>query len=701
MTFIGQGKNVLISELNAIPQRTYVPYVWGILRTYIHHHFPQLNESFHWLDPLFDSTSAREAVDTYASTPIDVLGLSCYTWNWDRQCSIARLVKEKNSDCLVVAGGPHPDYHSESFFDEHPYIDLVVVNDGEIAFAKILEAVERGGHDFEQIPGVVVCGPDGKPRMAVPPIKPTNFQHSPYLQYAEFYERVIRERPNGCCIAWETNRGCPYKCSFCDWGSNTLSKIRQFDMDRVRAEAEWIFKQPIVIAFLTDANFGILSRDLEIAEILAELRTKHRGPSVFTYSPAKNDPERTVAIAKRFARAGLATIHYLAIQHTHPDVLAATERANISIEKQKEVVRDLLIEGVPLTVQLILGIPGDTVEKWAQVFADLMTWGVHEDYMVAEYAMLPNAPAADPEFRAKWKYKTVRRFSRNFGLQRRKGEDHDRFHVDLIVECRTFTRQDWVRMRIYSSFIIALHNSGYTRRIAQYLRFSHGVLYGDFYDSVVNDFCEKKLFSGDWWRAVEDNLNAYLVDENVSDELELEEIPSLPEYLRHADWLMVKTGLNCNGFFKQLESYLVWKYPSASNLKSVIAYQKNLVITPDYDCAQGKRFSCDLNWAAYFREVDESAPYRPLPEPEMIRPGQFFEIRDDATGEHKHASLKWTTGDSEQRMRLWAECISPGRKSAACQCFDEPQLVWGEPDETPPTETLATFDGGRAAVGSR
>jgi putative methyltransferase len=687
MTDCRERKKILISELNAIPERTYVPYVWGILRSYVHHDFPQLNESFQWLDPIFDSTSAREAVQPYLGTPIDVLGLSCYTWNWDRSCTIAQLVKERNPGCLVVAGGPHPDYRSQSFFDEHPYIDLVVVNDGEIAFAKILETVDRGGHDFQPIPGVVVRGPDGRPSMAVPPIKPTVFQHSPYLQYAEFYERIIRERPDACCIAWETNRGCPYSCSFCDWGSNTLSKIRSFDLERVRAEAEWIFKQPIVIAFLTDANFGILPRDLEIAEILSELRRKHHGPSVFTYSPAKNNPERTVAIAKRFARAGLATIHYLAIQHTHPDVLAATERSNISSEKQKEIVRELLADGVPITVQLIVGIPGDSVDKWAQVFADLMSWGVHEDYMVAEYALLPNAPAADPEFRAKWQHRTVRRYTRNFGLHRRKGEERDRFQVDLIVECRTFTRLDWARMRIYSSFVIALHNSGYTRRIAQYLRFSHDVSYRDFYDSVINDFCEKKLFSGNWWRVLEDNLKGYLSDEAVCDELELEEIPSLTEYLRHSDWLMIKTALHCNDFFQQLGSYLASRYPSATNLQSVIAYQKSLVITPDYDSARGKRFRCDHNWADFFRKVDEIGTYRPMPEPERVGPGQVFEIRDDATGEFKHATLAWK-GDREQRMRLWAECLSRGRKSAACQCFDEPKLVWGTADETPGASVL-------------
>ena len=37
----------------------------------------------------------------------------------------------------------------------------------------------------------------------------------------------------------ETNRGCPYGCTFCDWGSATLSRIRKFDLDRVFAELEW------------------------------------------------------------------------------------------------------------------------------------------------------------------------------------------------------------------------------------------------------------------------------------------------------------------------------------------------------------------------------------------------------------------------------------------------------------------------------
>ena len=45
-------------------------------------------------------------------------------------------------------------------------------------------------------------------------------------------------------IIMETNRGCPYGCTFCDWGSATLSRVRKFDLDRVFAELEWCGPPP-------------------------------------------------------------------------------------------------------------------------------------------------------------------------------------------------------------------------------------------------------------------------------------------------------------------------------------------------------------------------------------------------------------------------------------------------------------------------
>src|SRR5205085_11837312 len=85
----------------------------------------------------------------------------------------------------------------------------------------------------------------------------------------------------------ETNRGCPYGCTFCDWGSATLSKIRKFDLDRLTAEMEWAAERGIQAWAVADANFGIMSRDVEVASRIVEIRERTGVPSFFGFNVAK------------------------------------------------------------------------------------------------------------------------------------------------------------------------------------------------------------------------------------------------------------------------------------------------------------------------------------------------------------------------------------------------------------------------------
>ena len=223
---------------------------------------------------------------------------------------------------------------------------------------------------------------------------PVVFDYSPYIEQSAYYEELFATefKSTDVIAVWETNRGCPFKCSYCDWGSSTMSKVRRFDMERVRSEAEWFGKMHVSFVMLADANFGMLPRDVDITDLLIESNGRHGYPRYLSYNTAKNNPERTVQIARKLVSSGLAASHILSVQHTDLDVLTATERANISVEQQVEVVRQLLADDVPIYVQLILGIPGDTYEKWKRCFSDLMEWGIHSYYWIYPYSVLPNAP---------------------------------------------------------------------------------------------------------------------------------------------------------------------------------------------------------------------------------------------------------------------------------------------------------------------
>jgi hypothetical protein len=154
----------------------------------------------------------------------------------------------------------------------------------------ILAKVAGDERDFTDIGGLYLPGPEAH-TCTGPAVVPQVFDESPYIRQSGFYEAFMRKHRGLFNATWETNRGCPFSCSFCDWGSNTMSKLRRFDMERVGAEIAWFGRMKIAILYLADANFGMLPRDLEITDRLTETYARHGHPLYFSYNNAKNSPD--------------------------------------------------------------------------------------------------------------------------------------------------------------------------------------------------------------------------------------------------------------------------------------------------------------------------------------------------------------------------------------------------------------------------
>lgn len=679
---VSTRKTVLISEPQfmemGVPS---LPIMWGVLKTYWEHHGTG-RDHIHWLAPIHYMGNVGALLRPYWGMPVDVLGLSCYAWNWDLQCEIARAVKAAQPQCLVVAGGPEPDYKDRNFFQMHPYIDMIAVKDGEITFTNILNKLlsldgpwqsRNKSTLFADIPGLYLPGTDGNGHlMTGPAIVPQVFDVSPYIAQHEYYKQLRDSLPGSVVAIWETNRGCPYKCSFCDWGSNTMSKLRKFDIERIKAEIEWFGQMNVSFIFSADANFGILKRDLEITDLLAETNKTYGFPTYFRYSTAKNHPDRTVAIAKKLYESGMTSAHHLSIQHTDEEVLAATERSNISVKKQIEVVRQMMQDNIPIYVQLILGIPGDTWQKWKQCFYDLMEWGVHAYYWVFPYNLLPNAPAAEPEYMQNWKIETLPRYVlHNEGGRIPVPIDEVReTRSRLIVETKSYTRRDWVRMHVFAACIKALHNGSVTQSIAVYLRFTHNVSYAEFYDDLYENWLTSSPPMADAASRLLHHYERYLNDGNVIDFLEVPELPSLQHHMEPSRWMFVQFFLRFHAFFDSLEQHLVDRFPQITNLSSVIAYQKNLMILPDYNSEDGKTFQTDHDWVAYFARARALVTYEPLPEPEST-PGATVHAGDKecSDGEFSH-TINWK-GSDEERLMQWIQSTVFGRNSVDKNNFQE------------------------------
>jgi putative methyltransferase len=680
---------VLISEpqgstgaLQFDNSRPYLPYVSSVLKSYWERH-GQPGAPVEWLDPIWWNDKPEVMLAPYGGRRIDVLGLSCYTWNWAAQCLVAAQVKAEQPDCVVVAGGPEPDYKDPEFFAQHPYIDAIAVKDGEITFQHILAKVTRGDRDLSDVPGLYLPGaPGAGHRFTGPTEVPTVFDHSPYVDQTAYYERLLRTHPDlSFGMIFETTRGCPYGCSYCDWGSNTLSKVRRFDMERVAAEIDWMGRMGIGTVMMADANFGILPRDVEIADLLNDARARYHGyPQFFFYSAAKNNPRRATEIALKFAKSGICTNHALSIQHTKPSVLAATNRSNISPQRQVEVVKTMMAARVPVEVQLILGIPGDTYELWQGCLADLMEWGIHEDFLMQAYRLLPNAPAAEREFLDEWQVDTIDRIT--YDLTSRHvnvvGDGVARKPDRIVVSSKTYSRADWVRISTYSAFIKALHNCSLTQRIAMYLRLTHGVPYLDFYTDLIDKALPAAELTGKWHRTLSDHYRNYLDDDELMDFFAVPELPDLPYLLHPARWLYVQACLHLDEFFAVLTDHLTRRYPDATNLAGAIRYQKELVILPSYDRRVGKTFRVDHDWITYFEQARTRDGAQPLDEPAPL-PGALVRAGDQEAGErgingdleYYSKALDWHDSPPERRWQDWIDRTVLGRSSAAMHNFQD------------------------------
>lgn len=649
---------VLISEPNASKTMTFLPYVWGVLKTACEQ-VEELRDAVVWLEPIYERDFAAALLAPYDLSVVDVLGLSCYTWNFDLQCEIAAIAKRANPGILIVAGGPHPQIKDPDFFRRHPYIDVVVAKDGEETFNTLLKAVLRDEREFFNISGLYL--PKGESRDVTftgAPVVPQRFAVSPYVAQADYYNAVLASAPTRYFGAtWETTRGCPYSCSFCDWGSNTMSKIRVFEIERVEAELEWLMQSSVSAIMMADANFGILPRDLQIADRIAQHAEASGQRKLVHYSAAKNNPERSLAITRRLMGAGVLQEHMLSVQHANPDVLASISRSNISPDKQVDVARRLLEAGAPIDVQLIIGIPGDTYELWKASLARLMEWGLHEDYCVFFFSLLPNAPAADRSYRELWQISSIKRVIRDQSTGMRTSVDEG-IPQELIIGSKNFSSAQWAAMNSYTSIVRALHAGGITRMISIFLNKEYGIRYLEFYEDVIERFIKEIYLNGELYQYVERIYLELLIDESaVANQTTVPELCDDTLTLCVAHAALVRIAIDIDGFYAGLGDFLLQTFAQVDPalLRSAIDYQRAMLVLPGYDPAQGKQFPLAHDWPAYFSEVasasDNTAHVSPAP---LV--GMVAQVEDRAW---HHAGIARTTAWVHQSgpecWRNWAE----------------------------------------------
>jgi radical SAM family protein len=204
---------------------------------------------------------------------------------------------------------------------------------------------------------------------------------------------------------FETNRGCPYKCTFCTWGGDTL-KVTKFSLDRVKEELLWLVKKQTLFFYLADANWGILSRDVELSEYIARLKRDFGFPLMVYYAAAKNKPKASVACIEKFHEGGVIASQALGIQSMNTDTLTLIDRQNIRNSAFLQMFDDLKQREIDSYCELIWPLPGETLETLGAGIQELLSLGART-VIVYPAILINNARLTDQTAEHEMKYVTA------------------------------------------------------------------------------------------------------------------------------------------------------------------------------------------------------------------------------------------------------------------------------------------------------
>ncbi|MBF0561640.1 MAG: cobalamin-dependent protein [Alphaproteobacteria bacterium] len=439
---------------NSFSGQNYLPYSVGVLQSYVDHNAPDPGR-YEFLPPLFKRIRISEAVEHLIQA--DIVGLSTYVWNANISLEIARRLKARRPDILVVFGGPHvPDQPDEFLRLHRNDIDLCVHNEGEQTFLKILE--EYPGRNWSRLNGISFLDGDGTliKTPNVERLRDLSIIPSPFLD--GHFDQLIAANPGETWIGlWETNRGCPFQCTYCDWGSSTSAKVNQFDINRLKQELEWFATHHIEFIFCCDANFGILKRDVDLAHHAAEVKRRTGYPRSLSVQNTKNATDRAYETQKILSDAGLSKGVALSMQSLDRQALVNIKRDNVSLDTYMELQRRFTEDGVETFSDLILALPGETYESFVAGVGNLIESGQHNRIQFNNLTILPNAEMAGAAYRAEFGLGTIESIIVNTHGSREVTEDDVPEYQEMVVSTASLPPEDWCRVRVFSWMTALTH----------------------------------------------------------------------------------------------------------------------------------------------------------------------------------------------------------------------------------------------------
>ncbi len=583
-------RNIYLAQINYLHGKsTFLPYAVGTLIANAKAN-DEVDSFFDFKEPFFiraDQDNILKKIDS----PF-LFGFSNYIWNHEYNKVLAKRIKELYPDCYILFGGHHIS-NETTVLENEDYVDFLIFGEGEETFTELLLALknntplsEINNIAFRQN-GKIIRTPSKKPQRIDYP--------SPYL--SGVFDSIINNYPDIDFHAIiETNRGCPYKCAYCDWGSLN-SKIRFFPEEKVMAELKWFSDHNIRGFGCADSNFGMFERDEKFVDEMVRLNHEYGVLNRFQVSSAKNSNERVFRISKKMNECGMDKGATLSFQSMSEEVLRNIYRTNIPIESFTALLNMYNEAGFATFSELILGLPGETYESFIEGIDILLDAGQHNSIYIHNCEWLPCSAMSDKEYISKHGLEyVVIPLNESHTVIDKNEEIIEKSR--LIVRTNTMSREDWVRMNVYSTTIQCFHHEGLLMHFALYLRNEKGIRYSDFYQSLIDYLVsDNTSLSGKIYHELIHRFVAVSRGESgiIFEDRRFGDVGWPSE-----EYVFLNIAYEIDRFYDEIKPFLKQYFSDTDVFESLYTYQKNVIKLPFIDKIE---FTSDFDFKNYFSAI--------------------------------------------------------------------------------------------------
>lgn len=315
----------------------------SILTNLLQHKLDVIERSWAVNHTNFDPDEVVSYILEQSHPDLDV-ALGGFVWNEHAVQRITQQLHHYKFPGRVILGGPQISYLKRGLENVYPHVNVFVRGYAEDAMAKLICSYDPN----PLIKGVHFAG---MPDLGMTATVQLDTLPSPYLQGVLPAQRFIR---------WETQRGCPFRCSFCQHREpdNALMQRRNFPQQRVLQEAEWILQHPNIqdIAVL-DPTFNSGNDYMHImnglvgftGKLALQCRMEMITPEFLDSVEMINQTGNVVL------EFGLQTIHH--------EEQRFIQRGN-NMRKIAKVLADVQKRKIEIELSLIFGLPGQTVDSF-------------------------------------------------------------------------------------------------------------------------------------------------------------------------------------------------------------------------------------------------------------------------------------------------------------------------------------------------